>query len=80
MKYMHRISREGDHSEERTVGVKGCLELFRKFIRFGTVTRPSVVACFPSAKVDVGCVIWKSWLIAICAVDNTVQFMIKLEL
>ena len=61
-------------------GVKGRLELFRKLIRFGTVTCPSAVVRFPSAKVVVGCVIWKSWLIAICAVDNTVQFMIKLEL
>ena len=40
MKCMHMISRDRDHSEERGVGVNGRLEPFRKFIRFGTLTRP----------------------------------------
>ena len=34
------ISRERDHSEERALGVKGRLELSRKFIRFGDAIRP----------------------------------------
>ena len=40
MKYMHMISRERGHSKGQGVGVKGRLELSRKFICFGTVTRP----------------------------------------
>ena len=38
MKCMHMIFRDRDHSEGR--GVNGHLEPFRKFIRFGSVTRP----------------------------------------
>ena len=33
-------SRDRDHSERRGVGVNGRLEPFRKFIGFGTLTRP----------------------------------------
>ena len=38
MKYMHMISRERGHSKGQGVGVKGRLELSRKFICFGTAT------------------------------------------
>ena len=49
MKYMHMISRERGHSKGQGVGVKGRLELSRKFIPFDSffslgllipVTRP----------------------------------------
>ena len=40
LKFMHMISRDGDHSEGWRVGVSCRLEPFRKFIRFGTLTRP----------------------------------------
>ena len=40
MKYMHMISRERGHSKGQGVGVKGRLELSRKCICFGNVTRP----------------------------------------
>ena len=40
MKYMHMISRERGHSKGQGVGMKGRLELSRKFFCFGTVTRP----------------------------------------
>ena len=40
MKYMHMISSKRDHSKGQGVGVKGRLELSRKFICFGTVTHP----------------------------------------
>ena len=40
MKCMHMISRDGDHSEGRGVGVNGRLQHFRKFLHFGTLTRP----------------------------------------
>ena len=38
MKCMHMISRGGDHSEGWGVGVN--LDLFQKFIRFGSGTLP----------------------------------------
>ena len=40
MHALHMISRDRDHSEGRGVGVNGRLEHFRKFIHFGTLTRP----------------------------------------
>ena len=39
MKCMH-ISRDGDYSPEWGLGVKCHMEPFRKFISFGTVSRP----------------------------------------
>ena len=40
MKCMHMISRNREHSEGQGVGVNCRLESFRKFICFGTMTRP----------------------------------------
>ena len=40
MKCMNMISRGRDHSEGLGVGINYSLEPFRKFIRFGSVTRP----------------------------------------
>ena len=40
MKCMHMIPKDRDHSEGQGVGIKGHLVPFRKFISFGTLTRP----------------------------------------
>ena len=40
MKCMNMISSDRDHSEGQGMGVNGHLEPFRKFISFGTLTRP----------------------------------------
>ena len=48
MKYMHMISRERGHSKGQGVGVKGRLILSRKFICFGTITRPKMSLIFCS--------------------------------